>query len=898
MLSPHNKVVFFLFLLISLGTHPINAQTQPLDTLKKVKIDSLTSKEASLPDSLQAKSTSTVDSLNMSDGTEESIDEAVTYSADDSVVAMPQKGRALLYGKSKVVFGSMNMSAEYIEIDYFKSLVKAYGKKDSLGKPQGLPTFNDEGQEMSADTIKYNLKTKKGKIYNAWTKQGELLVFGSEIKKDGTNITYFKNMKCVLCNQADSRTVFRATKAKVIPNDKIVTGPMYLEIGGVPTPIGLPFGYFPNTKKQHSGILLPTYGNSPGLGYSLRQGGFYWGINDKTDMIIRGDIYSNGSYALTTTNSYNVLYKASGMLTLGMSQITTGDKDIPKSLQKNKSYQIGWTHNQDNKSNPSIRFNANVNYKNNQNYNSLTSVNTGQLLQSTFLSNINFTKTYKLSSLSLNATHSQNTQTQQTNITFPSLTFNVNRFFPFKRENAVKQNVLDKIGMSYLLEAQNTLTGKDSTIFKGRPLDSLHYGIRQSVPISTNFNIFKYITATPQVKFTSYLYTKSIEKEYYSDIVQELYKRRDTVRIGDSTYIKENTYSKDSLVHRVKNNQVNQLAHGYDATFSTAFNTQIYFDYSFKKGRVQRIRHLLIPTLTYSYRPDFGAPKYGFWKTVQTDTIGHTLRYSTFEKSIFGGPTPGKQNMLSLALNNNVEGKFKHKTDTGVTYKKVALIQNLGLSGSYNFAADSFRMSNISATARTKLFKYFDVNANSTFNPYVYNQTSHTTVSKYSYENGGPLARLTNASFQVNTTIGSNMLAALQKSREAPKMSNGAESGTMSDLNPDEKLAWNLSVYYTLDLTNPNNQRLQPTHSLRFNADILPTKFWKVGISSGIDVNHQKLTTTAISVVRDLKCWQASIRWVPFGIAKSYNITLNLKSSMFSEFKIPRQRNFYDNNFL
>jgi hypothetical protein len=296
-------------------------------------------------------------------------------------------------------------------------------------------------------------------------------------------------------------------------------------------------------------------------------------------MIIRGDIYANGSWALNTTNNYNIRYKASGNTYLSYTKFNLGDKDIPSTYAQQKTYQIRWVHSQDNRSDPSIRFGANVNYVSNQKYNRFNAVNTGQFLTNTFQSNINFTKSFKRSSLSINATHSQNSLNHQVDITFPQLTFNVNRFYPFKRQNAVKQNVLDKIGISYLLESRNTLAGADSTIFKGSPLDSLNYGIKHVIPISTNFNILKYITATPGINLTSVMYTKSIRKEFYSD----------KVRNGSDT--------NDSLIYGVRNKNVRDFTATYEANFSTAFNTKVYFDYLFNRGKVKQIRHLLIPIL-------------------------------------------------------------------------------------------------------------------------------------------------------------------------------------------------------------------------------------------------------------------------------------------------------------
>ncbi|PBQ32205.1 hypothetical protein CNR22_10615 [Sphingobacteriaceae bacterium] len=843
----------------------LNAQTGPGDTLKKVSVDTMAAPIAKPEED------------------SESLEEQVKYSAQDSIVALPNEGKALLYGKAKVTYGSTDIEAEYIEIDYTKNMIMAYGKKDSTGKLVGTPVFKDGSETMEADKIMYNLKTKKGKIFNALTKQGEILVIGKEIKKDSLNNVYFKDMRCLPCQEADARTAFRATKAKAIPDDKIVTGPMYLEIGNVPTPLGLPFGFFPNTKKQANGILMPTFGTSAERGLNLRNGGYYIGINDKTDMVVRGDIYANGTWALNTTNNYRILYKSSGSAYLSYSKFNIGDKDVPTSYTQQRAYEIRWIHNQDNKSDPSMRFGANVNFIKNQSYNRFNAINTGQYLTNTFLSNINFTKTYKLSSLSINAMHSQSAN-KQVEIVFPQLTFNINRFYPFKRQNAVKQTVIDKIGISYLLETQNKLSGTDSTIFKGSPLDSMNLGIRHTVPISTNFNILKYITATPAINLTSVMYTKSISKTYTTQPTLQDFAIKSLVTGQDSVIVQRTV---NTALINTKTNK--DLVAAYDANFSTSFNTKVYFDYMFKKGKVKQIRHLLIPTLAYTYRPDFGEPKYTIWKNIQYDTLGNKTKYSIFEKGIYGGPARGKQSALSLNLNNTIEAKLKQKSDTGITYKKVTLIQGLGLNGAYNFAADSQKMSTVGITLRTVLFKYFDINASSAFDPYVYNKISGNRTKDYVYSADGRLARFTNAGVGINTSIGSNMLEALRKTRQPTDQTNGAERGAQNDLNAQEKLPWNLRVGYNLNLTNNNDRKVLTSQLLNFSGDLMPTKFWKLGITSGFDFNTRRLSYTSVNIYRDLKCWEARIDWIPFGPNKSYNLTVNLKSSMLSDVKIPKR---------
>jgi hypothetical protein len=829
--------VIFSLLLIS---KPVKGQVSGADSLKKLSTDTLHG----------------ADSVNVKEEEGEGIDEKVNYSASDSAVTFPGQQRAILYGKARVEYGSMNIQAGRIEVDYGKNLIIAYGQTDSTGKLTDTPVFKERSETMEAEKIIYNLKSRKGKIYNAMTKQGELLVVGNEIKKDSDNVIYMKNMKCIPCQQSDARTVFRSTRAKIIPNDKIITGPMFVEVGGVPTPLGLPFGYFPNTKGQHTGLLLPTYGSSIPFGYFLKDGGYYFPINSKTDMIIRGDIYGNGSWAINTTNNYKVLYKSAGSLYLKYSTFNNGDPDDPTNFSKQRAYEVRWLHAQDNKSNPSVLFSSNVNYVNNQQFNRFNAPTSNQFLQNTFQSRINFTKTFRRSSVSVNASHSQNTQTKQTEISFPDLTWNVTRFFPFRRGSGGKQNVLDKIGIAYQMVAKNTLRGKDSSgsLFKGNIADSLRYGIQHSLPVSTNFNLFKYITVTPGMNLSAVMIPTQVKKQFYVS---------------------------DRLVHST---QVQNFTTGYDWNFNTSFSTKLFFDYIFPRSSVRQIRHLLIPTIGYTYRPDFSESQYGFYKTVH-DSLNRTIRYSVFEKSIYGGPSAGKQSAVSINLSNNVEGKIKQRSDSGVSFKKVVIIQNISLNTNYNFAADSFKMAPIQLTGRTVLLKYFDITASSSYNPYVYIKDQHRYTDKFSIAHNGGLARFTSGNMAVGTSIGSNMLAALRNARQPPTMTNAAENGV--DTKAGEAMQWNLRINYNLTLAPGETGRILPTQNLQMSGDVNPTKFWKIGLSTAYDFINQNLGYTSLNIYRDLKCWEAKISWVPFGVRKSYTLGINLKTSIFREIKVP-----------
>ncbi|MDF2448299.1 MAG: hypothetical protein K0R26_803 [Bacteroidota bacterium] len=843
--------------------------TNPADTLKKMSV-------SENPTPTDSTTNVRVDTLDTGDDVDP-LQHKIIYNARDSIRYETRGQKIYLFGDGFVQYEDINLKAEFIEVDNENNTITAYGKTDSSGVQSGNPVMKIEGQESTARKIIYNLKTKKGKIYDIMTKEGDLLLKGSEVKKDSNNVVYMKDLKCIPCQYEDSRTIFRAKRAKIIPDDKIVTGPMYLEVAGVPTPLGLPFGFFPNTKKRHSGILIPFYGNSDALGFYLKEGGFYWGINDKTDMTIRGDIYTNGSWGLRTTNNYMVNYKFNGALSLGYSEFRNGEREIPALYSKQRDISINWRHFQDQKNNPTVRFSSDVNIRTSK-YNKFNALNTGQYLTNTFQSNINFTKTFQIGSLSLNARHDQNTQTKLMNISFPELTFNVNRFYPFKKESRVKQNPIDKIGISYLFEARNTLSGADTSIFKGNIGDSLKYGFRHSLPISTNITLLKYFTLTPALNLSAVMYTKTTSKAL------------------------------DETTNRIIRTTDQNFKTGYDANFNTSLSTKVFMDYLFKSKRVKQIRHLLIPSLAYTYRPDFGEEQFGFWKDVISDTTyRYKHKYSIFENNLFGGPAQGSQNSLSVNLNNNIEGKFRKKTDTGFVFNKVAILQNLSLAGSYNFAADSFKMSLISMTGRTKIWKYFDLVFGSTFDPYysttvtspflnpftnTYDERSYRT-SQYLINKNGRVMDFTTGNIAINAAFSSNSFISKLKK---PDLTNAAERGAVATntMQAQERLPWNLNIYYNVTYTKVLN-KLTDIQTLNFSGDVSVTKFWKLGVTSGYDFTNRNLSYTSINVYRDLKCWEARIDWVPFGFRKSYSLTINLKTSMLSDVKIPRQRQWYDN---
>lgn len=758
------------------------------------------------------------------------------FEATDSAVFEPLTQKLTLYGKAQFQYNTISMEAGRVAYDGAKRLITA-STLDSIS-PENRPKFKSETEQIEADRILYNIDTKKGKITNAFTKQGGLNLYGGAIKKDSNAVVYFNDMRCLPCEDRNAKTMFRARRAKVIPNDKIVTGPVYLEIAGIPTPLALPFGFFPNSKKRMNGILMPQYGNSPNQGLFFRDLGYYYGINEHHDMIWRGDLYLNGSWGLNTTTNYKYRYRNQGQVFLGTKLFYTGDPDIPALSGKSRSYEIRWTHQQDPQLRPGSNFAANINYVYNQDINRLNTQNNTQFLQNNFLSNVAYTKNFKTNAaLSVNAQVNQNTQSKTVNINLPSATFNINRFYPFQCSKNLPE-ALKQIGISYMLNTRNSLSGNESTIFKGHIADSLNYGAYQHIPITTNFNIGKHITWTPALDFNAWTYGQRIER-----------------------------YVLESLPARISTKRIKGLSSAFDAAFTSVFNTKMYTDYIFFKGPFKHIRHVMMPSLIYNYKPDF-TESLGYWKTISYNNIPYS--YSVFEQGILGGPGRGTQNTMLLDIQNTIEGKRIITNDTGFSEKKIPLIQNLRLSASYNFAADSFKASNWLVSARTLWFKNLNVVGALELDPYAYtNEGLRTKVFSWQTQQQPKLKTL-------NLAFNTNLNAALFNSKSKSTFHQ-----------------WNINIGLNINGNNTLNT-FQVRHYATVSADIQPSKNWKFNILTGYDFYLNQRSYTTVRVYRDLNCWEASLFWVPFGINQSYNFAINLKSSMFSELKINRQRSWYD----
>ncbi len=810
----------------------------------------------------------------------------VVYSADDSVRFDVSNQKMYLFGNAKVVYEDMELKANYIEFDMAKNVAYSRGKRDSLRNavldsmrmPVGDPVFADGAKTFNAKELTYNFQTKKGKIKDVTTKEGEAYIHAVDAKKDTGDVYYIRNGRYTTCNLPHPHFYLQATKIKIIPDDKIIIGPSYLAVCDVPTPLGLPFGVFPNKSGRKSGVLIPAYGESE-LGFFLKDGGYYFGFSDYFDLALRGDVYSKGSYGLKTNTNYAKRYKYNGFFGLSFAQIQVSEEGFPD-YSKSQDYFVRWQHVQDPKSNPSSRFSANVN-AGSKTYQTFNSNNANDYLSNAFQSNISWIKAWqgKPYNLAVNLAHSQTKRPRVdklgsenvVDLTFPEIAFTRNRFYFFQKKNQIgKPNVFQKIGASFVVNAKNQITTGDSILFKPQSIEKMRNGIKASTPISTSMNLGPFVI-TPSAMFNSYSYFQSYNKYFRPD-------------------------SNDVVIDTVRS-----FRHAYDYSAAVSLTTRLYGMYSFKNARVKAIRHVIVPSISYSYRPDFSEKRFGYYDSVQYDTSGIKQLYSHFQNGIFGYPAAGKSGFLIFGINNNLEMKLRPaKKDTTGTDRKVILIENISINSSYNLAADSMKWSAISFSARTKIAKKFDVLLSGIIDPYVYDTTLKKRIDRYELDSTGKIGTLTSAMLSVSTSLRS-LIKKKDPKAKTPVRNNMQYENELAyimahpDYYVDFNVPWDFSFFYNVVYAKP---ALRDTfiQSFTFNGNLSVTPNWKVGFRSGFDFVNKDFTFTSFDIYRDLHCWEMRLNWVPFGFRKSYMITIAVKASVLQDLKLNRTRNWYDYN--
>ncbi|MEE2700016.1 MAG: putative LPS assembly protein LptD [Bacteroidota bacterium] len=786
------------------------------------------------------------DSLNKS-----FLNDEVFYDASDSMQFDIINERVFLYGDAIIKYESTEIKADFIEIDWAKNQIYAKGRIDSSGKLVGNPQFTDAGKTFKAKEMTYNFKSKKGLIKEIVTKEGEGFIHGKKVKKTTSEVMYLKRGEYTTCNAEKPHFSIRANKIKVIPGERIVSGPAYLTVFNIPTPLFLPFGFFPNTAEESSGILIPSYGESANLGFFLKDGGYYFTINKQMDLAIKGDIYTKGSWATRSLFRYKKRYKYNGNLNLRYGRMINSEIDMPDYSIK-KDFFIRWHHKQDPKANPSLLFSANVN-AGSSTYHKNNSYNANDYLQNTFTSSISLNKKWDDTPFNLSTTlnHNQNTKTKIVSLTLPTVVFNMNRIFPFKSKKIGKAKWYEKIGVSYSANMKNEVSIADSLLFTTDALSRFRNGMRHSIPISTSIKLAKHFTFTPKFNLTERWYLSRIEKSW------------------DGSNVITDT--------------INKFTRAHDYNFSAGLNTKLYGIAQFNKGKIAAFRHVLTPNISFSYRPDFSKESFGYYKSVQTDSIGNRQTYAIMQNGIYGGPGASRSGNINFSLGNLLDMKVRSKKDTSQTLKKLTLIQSMGIGSSYNIFADSLNFSTIALNARTKLLGSLTLTFSSRYDPYI--NKNGKRINQFEIENGR-LARFTSANAALGINISDNTF-----SKQKEKAEESEEDFY--------KIPWNLNMNYTIAY-NKNNRPssdVEPIQSLNFTGNIKITKKWKIGFRSGYDFQEKELTYSSIDVYRDLHCWEMLFHWIPIGFHKSYTLTIRVKASVLKDLKLEKKKDWIDMDY-
>ncbi len=811
----------------------------------------------------------------------------VEYSSTDSIRFDIQAQKVYLFGEAEINYEKINLKSEYIEIDFTRSELYAKGLPDSTGKVIGTPVFEEGGKTFNSKEMSYNFDTKQGLIKHVITQEGEGFIHGNIIKKMSNDIIYIQGGKYTTCNLDHPHFEFRFNKSKVIPNDKIITGPAFLVIEDVPTPLSIPFGLFPNNKGQTSGIFVPTWGNSANRGYFFENGGYYWAINDYLDLQLRGDIYTRGSWAIKTATRYKKRYKYNGGVSINYAKNIIGEEGS-SDYSKSTDFSFRWAHKQDPKARPNSRFNSNVNIVSN-NYNKYNPSNTNNYLSNTFQSSVSYSTNWKNKYfLTTNLNHSQNTLNKTINFTLPEFSFSVSRFYPLrKKERVGQQKWYENLSVDYRMNFKNQIETYDSLLFEPETMEKFRNGMKHNVNVSVPLKIFKFLNMTNSFSYSERWYIQTYDKRWTNDTLFN---------------------ANDTIVGYVKTDTIFGFQTARDFNFSSSISTRLYGIVQFKKFPIRAIRHVISPRIGFSYHPDFGTPQWGYYQ-YYVDGSSNVLKYSRFQGTIFGGPPDGISGRINFGISNNLEMKVRSRKDTITGMKKVVLIEDLSISSSYDLAKDSLNLAPISISGRTTLFKKLKIQYSSIWDPYVVDENGRN-LNKFEWTENRRLLRFKNATwnFSMSYRLSSRELKKESATDQDTKEKKESDQGTFEELEeinafPEDYVdfdnPWSVNFSYSLrhsikydPLTDSRD--ITTVQTLSFSGDINITPKWKFAFRSGYDFENNEFSYTSVDIYRDLHCWEMRFGWIPIGFRKSWNFTINVKSTILQDLKLSRKKDFRD----
>lgn len=831
----------------------------------------------------------------------ELLEHTVKYHASDYSTFSQKEHKLYLYNEATINYGDMNIAAGSIIVDYTKNTVYAKGITDSIGTYSQKPVFTQGANVVEPDSIIFNTQSKKALIYNSKTEQGEGTVIASLTKKENDSVYFLKNAKYTTAeNLEDPEYYIRLLKAKIVPGKKIVTGAAGLYIYDIPTPVWMPFSFFPQSEKQTSGIIIPSFGEQNNRGYFLQNGGYYLALSDYFDLTLLGDYYTNGSYGFNSESTYAKRYKFRGNLSVRYENLINSERGFPD-YSKSTVYNIRWSHSQDGKSNPNSRFSASVNLGSSNYYQtSVNQLNSSSFLNNTLSSSVSYSRTFQgelQPNFSLTATHSQNTSTQRIDMTLPTFQGSIGRIYPFASKTGTKKGIIQNINLQYSVRGENRISTTDSLFFKKEMFDDARTGFQHSIPLSTNFKLFKYFSLSASSNFNEVWTFNTVEKTY-------------------------DALTKQSTVEDVK---------GFDAfrtyNFSTSLGTTVYGMFNFEKdgkeSKLQAIRHVIRPSVSYNINPAFDK-YYETSEVVNAEglTAGEleilqnspSLQYSRFEQGIFGTPGNNFSSSIGISVSNNLEAKVRDKDSTATEAKKIILLNNLNFSTSYNVAGDSLQWSPIRMSGGTQLFdNKMSINFGATLDPYALDNNNRR-INTFNIDNGGSLFRITSANLTTSWSLSSKSGDKKDKDQDRidENLRNGGRADDLfgvaedfanqqknQDNEPEEDkkpsefynftIPWNLQIAYAVNYSNSARQNEISSHSLMFSGDIKLTDKWSIGASSGYDLKNAGFTYTQLRFERDLMSWRMNFSWVPFSERSSWNFFIGIKSSMLKDLKYEKR---------
>ena len=892
------KMLFFALSALVLFAMPLRADIRIGSTLWQlsavldtISVDTLAGDSVLLPAS---------DSIPEKKEKKDAIEDPVFYESSDSMV-WSSSGNAYLYGDSKVKYQNIQLDAEIITMNMDSSVVSAMGKVDSLGVASGLPVFKDGDTPYESDKISYNFKSKRGIVNNVFTSQGDGFMTGERAKKDSTGAFYARRGAYTTCDAEHPHFYIALTRAKVRPKKDVVFGPAYLVVEDVPLPLAIPFGFFPFTDSYSSGFIMPSYGDDSERGFYLRDGGYYFAISDRLDLKLTGEIFTKGSWGLGASSTYAKRYRYSGNVSFNYLVTKEGEKGLPD-YGVGKNFRLMWNHRQDAKAHPNSNFSASVNYAtSNYERSNLTSIYNPMLNSQTVrTSSVSYSKTFPNIGLTISSTMniSQNVQDSIVSLTFPSLNVSLTKKYPFrKKKRAGDERWYEKISLSYTGQMSNSVTSKEDELFEKNLATEWRNGFKHNIPISATFQLFDFINITPSINYTERWYLKKVNQSW------------------------------DYEAGKVARDTVTGFNRVYNYNMSVSANTTLYGFYQpagfLKNSRVQMVRHVFKPTVSFTYAPDFGSDRYGYYESyTYMDDNGEirTVEYSPYEGSLYGVPGKGKTGSITFSVSNNLEMKWRTKSDS---LRKVSLIDELGATISYNLAAKTKPWSNLSTRLRLKLSKNYTFSLNAVFATYAYefNERGQVVVGDRTEWSYGRFGRFQGMSQNISYTFNNDTWKKIkklfgygeeesidadddddekeEKSEEKKSKKSLAASSRGESKNADLdaegympfKMPWSFSVSYGIVMSEDRSKPIDIkdmrypykfTQNMNFSGNIGISDNWKINFTSGYNFENKELTTTTLNISRDLHCFEMSCGIVlkPY---TSFNFSFRATSQMLAD---------------